>query len=128
MGPSMLPTLSMMGDLLMVERLPGWRSRLKVGDLVTFYSPISPERRAVKRLLGFEGDTVCVDPTKDTLSYVQIPKGHVWLQGDNYSNSTDSRVYGPIPLALLRGRVLARVYPSPRFLTDGAEIIPGRFV
>ncbi|KAJ1867296.1 hypothetical protein LPJ78_001101 [Coemansia sp. RSA 989] len=126
-GPSMLPTLGMLGDLLVIERLPGWRNRLQMGDLVVFTSPINPERRAVKRVLGQPGDTVCVDPTKDELSFVQIPRGHVWLQGDNYTNSTDSRVHGPVPLALLNGRVLARIWPEPRLLTNSVETVPGKF-
>ena len=42
---------------------------------------------------------------------VQIPQGHVWLQGDNYYNSTDSRHYGPVPYAVLRGRVVLKVWP-----------------
>jgi signal peptidase I len=41
----------------------------------------------------------------------QVPRGHVWLQGDNLHNSTDSRHYGPVPYALLRGRVFAKVWP-----------------
>ena len=38
----------------------------------------------------------------------QVPEGHVWLQGDNTLNSSDSRAYGPVPYALLRGRAFAR--------------------
>ncbi|KAJ1733797.1 hypothetical protein LPJ61_001385 [Coemansia biformis] len=127
MGPSMLPTLNLIGDLLLIERLPGWRRRLRVGDLVVYTSPADPGRRAVKRVLGEAGDALCVDPTKDRLAYVQVPRGHVWLQGDNYSNSTDSRTHGPIPLALLRGRVLACLWPTPRLLPNNVEIVPGRF-
>ncbi|KAJ1790482.1 hypothetical protein GGH19_004896 [Coemansia sp. RSA 1807] len=127
LGPSMLPTLSMVGDLILIERLPGWRDRIQVGDPVVFKSPIDPGRRVVKRVLGKAGDTLCVDPTRKTPTFVQIPRGHVWLQGDNYTNSTDSRVHGPVPLALLRGRVLARVWPGPQKLTNNVEIIPGRF-
>jgi inner membrane protease subunit 1 len=43
--------------------------------------------------------------------YVTIPDGHVWLQGDNEGNSTDSRDYGPVPMEMLRGRVFAKVWP-----------------
>ena len=45
---------------------------------------------------------------------VRIPQGHVWLQGDNFSNSTDSRHYGPVPYALLRGHVCLKASAGPR--------------
>lgn len=45
----------------------------------------------------------------------QIPQGMVWLEGDNPFNSTDSRSYGPVPLALVKGLVSFKVSdPSPR--------------
>ena len=40
---------------------------------------------------------------------MQVPPGYVWLQGDNYINSTDSRHYGPVPYALLQGKVVLKV-------------------
>jgi len=43
---------------------------------------------------------------------MQVPKGHVWLQGDNLLHSRDSREYGPIPLALIKGRVMYQVHLS----------------
>ena len=47
----------------------------------------------------------------DTLTgrFMKVPKGHVWLQGDNIANSIDSRNYGAVPEATLKGRILARV-------------------
>ena len=33
----------------------------------------------------------------------------VWLEGDNPFNSTDSRSYGPVPLALVKGLVSFKV-------------------
>lgn len=39
----------------------------------------------------------------------QIPPGMVWLEGDNPFNSTDSRSYGPVPLALIKGIVCFKV-------------------
>ena len=41
-----------------------------------------------------------------------IPKGHVWLAGDNVSNSTDSRRYGPVSTQLLRGKVVVKLFPQ----------------
>ncbi len=40
---------------------------------------------------------------------LQVPAGHVWVQGDNLAHSLDSRVYGPVPLALVKGRVVCQV-------------------
>ena len=42
---------------------------------------------------------------------IQVPEGHCWLLGDNLTESRDSRIYGPIPLALIKGKVIARVFP-----------------
>lgn len=42
-----------------------------------------------------------------------IPKGHVWLEGDNSENSIDSRTYGPVPMGLIQSRAVYRLYPSP---------------
>uniref|UniRef100_A0A3B5AWP8 Mitochondrial inner membrane protease subunit n=1 Tax=Stegastes partitus TaxID=144197 RepID=A0A3B5AWP8_9TELE len=46
-----------------------------------------------------------------------VPKGHVWLEGDNLRNSSDSRSYGPIPYALIRGRVCLKLWPPHSFGT-----------
>lgn len=58
-----------------------------------------------------EGETVLVH-SRSWLSGERlqtVPPGHVWLEGDNASNSTDSRYYGPVPLAMVRGRVFLKV-------------------
>ena len=39
----------------------------------------------------------------------KIPKGHVWLLGDNPNYSKDSRDYGPVPYGLIRGRAYFKV-------------------
>lgn len=39
----------------------------------------------------------------------QVPPGHVWLQGDNAAVSKDSRMYGAVPRALVKGKLLCQV-------------------
>uniref|UniRef100_A0A8C9HXL5 Peptidase S26 domain-containing protein n=1 Tax=Piliocolobus tephrosceles TaxID=591936 RepID=A0A8C9HXL5_9PRIM len=41
--------------------------------------------------------------------------GHVWLEGDNLQNSTDSGYYGPIPYGLIRGRIFFKIWPLSGF-------------
>jgi mitochondrial inner membrane protease subunit 1 len=113
-GPSMLPTIAVGGEAVIENRL-SFRLNpdcLKRGDLITFESPLTPGRLVCKRLLGLPGDIVCVDPTGSKVSsseHVVVPKGHVWLMGDNADLSRDSRDYGPVPLSLVRGTLWARV-------------------
>lgn len=38
-----------------------------------------------------------------------MPEGHCWLIGDNLPESRDSRTFGPLPLALVKGKVLAKL-------------------
>lgn len=44
----------------------------------------------------------------------QVPQGHCFLAGDNQAASNDSRLYGPIPLALVTGKVSYRIGPFSR--------------
>lgn len=117
---------------------------LQIGDVVVSTSPTHPAKTVCKRVLGLPGDTILVDP-RDYMSEdagllaahahadpmlqalvalhsartVTVPPGHVWLTGDNLGNSTDSRQYGAVPMALIKGRVLARVYPHPGWIRSG---------
>lgn len=42
---------------------------------------------------------------------VIVPRGHVWIEGDNAANSADSRYYGPVPLGLINSRAICRIWP-----------------
>ncbi|POY71354.1 hypothetical protein BMF94_5666 [Rhodotorula taiwanensis] len=116
-GASMYPTLSDRGTLVLHSPLALRLTPLERGNLVTAISPFDPTHQVLKRVIGLPGDTICVDPTGERSGtkseWCTVPKGHVWIAGDNTSNSTDSRDYGPVPLAMVRGKVIARVWPDP---------------
>ncbi|KAL0580283.1 hypothetical protein V5O48_001700 [Marasmius crinis-equi] len=115
-GPSMLPTLANEGEIVIEDRLTYrlWPESLARGELLILKSPIDPNRIICKRVIGLPGDTICVDPTGEkapSTEHVVIPKGHVWISGDNAAYSRDSREYGPVPMALIQSRLYARVWP-----------------
>jgi len=110
----MLPTLANSGDWVLQESFSHRMNppRIARGDVIVAISPYDPSRSICKRVMGLPGDTVCVDPTKPVPEHIVVPKDHVWLMGDNYTNSRDSRVYGPVPMGLIRGRIVAKVWPT----------------
>lgn len=119
----MLPTFATSGELVLEDRLSlrHLRAPLVRGDLLVVESPLARGQMVCKRLLGLPGDVVCVDPTgrlAPSGEHVLVPPGHVWIAGDNAAWSRDSREYGPVPMALVRGRIVARVRAArSRFLT-----------
>ncbi|KAG7595115.1 LexA/Signal peptidase-like superfamily [Arabidopsis thaliana x Arabidopsis arenosa] len=117
-GPSMLPTLNLTGDVILAEHLSHRFGKIGLGDVVLVRSPRDPNRMVTKRILGLEGDrlTFSADPlVGDASVSVLVPKGHVWIQGDNLYASTDSRHFGPIPYSLIEGKALLRVWPPEYF-------------
>ena len=46
---------------------------------------------------------------------LKVPAGRYYLLGDNRDNSLDSRDYGPVKAAAVRGRAVAVYYPFARF-------------
>jgi inner membrane protease subunit 1 len=111
-GPSMLPTFNSYGDIALLEKSSVRKRKLRQGDVVVAHLPHDPDKLVCKRLIGLPGDIICIDPSsKGKLAFTVVPLGHVWLQGDNASNSTDSRNYGPIPYGLIYAKAIARIWP-----------------
>ncbi|KAK2067968.1 hypothetical protein P8C59_001667 [Phyllachora maydis] len=117
-GPSMLPTAEVTGQWFLVSKHHSRGRGLHVGDLVIFDLPFHRDDMGMKRVLGLPGDYVLVDAPRTPITattsdelMIQVPEGHCWLVGDNVPASRDSRLYGPVPLALVRGKIVARYWP-----------------
>ena len=94
-GNSMVPSL-LPGDWVLVDE-HAYRRRLPHrGDIVVASDPREPNRTIVKRVTGID------------------LHGAIRLEGDNAEESTDSRLFGPVPAANLRGRVRWRYWPVGR--------------
>lgn len=45
----------------------------------------------------------------DRAATIKVPKGHVWVEGDNATQSVDSRQIGAVPASLVLGRAFCIV-------------------
>ncbi|XP_022695476.1 mitochondrial inner membrane protease subunit 1-like isoform X2 [Varroa jacobsoni] len=102
--PSMEPTIQS-GDMIVVERITAHTRNFQRGDIVVCRSPTDPDSLLCKRVVGLPGDIL---DNPETGSQI-VPKGNVWLLGDNYTNSTDSRHFGFVPIGLLIGRAFFKL-------------------
>ena len=80
-------------------------TELQVGDVVVVHHPLR-QGNVCKRILGLPGDQVIYGR-----SLRIVPDGHVWVEGDNPNNSSDSRSYGAVAASLVLGRVVLRLWP-----------------
>ncbi|KAJ1329283.1 mitochondrial inner membrane protease subunit 1 [Microdochium nivale] len=127
-GPSMLPTFSTVDDWMFVNKSYRRGRNVAVGDCVVYVRPVENGGHAVKRVMGMPGDYVLVDSPnhlsssdRSTGSMIQVPKGHVFLVGDNLDWSRDCRDYGPISMGLIQGKVTHKItmdgWWPPRWFT-----------
>src|SRR3954469_4061199 len=124
----MFPTLPDKDSVTIYSRLHEHGRNVKVGDIVIAYSPLFLRQTIAKRVIGMPGDYVVRDPPLSPTvggapipgkpgqdqgapraepMMVQVPEGHVWLAGDNLPYTRDSRTYGPLPMALIKGKIIA---------------------
>jgi len=110
-----LPARSVFWDLSLVDSLTlqltdrtSGLATIQRGDLVVARNPTQPTQHIIKRVLGLEGDRI---PLSLRLHHRFVPAGQAWIEGDNATNSRDSRSFGPVPLGLVQARVVARLWP-----------------
>lgn len=128
-GTSMLNTVHN-GDRVLVSKLAFRLGQPHTGEVIVFKSPVSPGQDWIKRVIGVPGETVSVKHNvvylngkrypEPFLTYrksvnippLKVPPGYVWVEGDNRPHSFDSRSFGFLPEANVRGRAIL-VWWSP---------------
>lgn len=129
MAPTLSPGAHERGqfDRVMIRRGYGTIHQLSRGDIVTFWKPHKPEEISIKRVVALEGDLVYpkrgyvvdgsiepgtkrlglldgIEPGQEGQGVVVVPRGHVWVEGDNWRKSYDSNDFGPISRSLIEGK------------------------
>ncbi|KAJ49625.1 signal peptidase I [Clostridium tetanomorphum] len=131
-GPSMQPTLQDK-DSIFIEKITTNLKNFKRGEIIVFDSKNENHEYYVKRIIGVAGDKIelkdshvylngkllkedylapetITEPTTATTQYI-VPEGYVFVLGDNRTNSTDSRMLGPINVSDIKGHVVIRFLP-----------------
>ncbi|WP_405794279.1 signal peptidase I [Streptomyces sp. NBC_01506] len=151
---SMDPTVKA-GDRVLAQRISG--DQVRRGDVVVFKDTQWGDMPMVKRVVGVGGDKVACCDDKGRLSvngksieepYVErtqdglasttgfgatVPKGQLFLLGDERSGSLDSRVHlqeqgqGSVPLSTVTGRIDAVAWPPGGLIDrpDAFASLPG---
>ena len=110
-GESMQPALSN-NDILIAKP----SSSYNVGDIITFYMPEFDET-LVKRIVGVSGDTIeYINPINNTHGVYEVKDGEVFVEGDNYYDSIDSRVFGAIKIEDIDKKVIYDMSWLPTWL------------
>ena len=138
------------GQYLLVDKLTPRFDPYSRGDIVVFTPPGESGQQNVpfiKRVIGLPGDRVEIQnggvvvngrkldepyvydhqPTQVTgedANFV-VPEGTLFVMGDHRANSTDSRVFGPIPAGNVVGRAWLRYWPITTLAIIDVPRYPG---
>ncbi|KAJ9600118.1 hypothetical protein L9F63_009594 [Diploptera punctata] len=126
-GISMQPALNPEGPTTDYVFLNRWSIRnceISRGEVVSLVSPKDPSQKIIKRVVGVEGDLISTIGYKK--SYIRVPEGHCWVEGDHTGHSMDSNSFGPVSLGLVTAKASYIVWPPHRWQTLKLDIPKGR--
>jgi signal peptidase I len=127
-GNSMMPTLED-EQYLVVSKLDYRLHEPQRGDIIVFHDPNDSSRRLIKRVIGLPGEVVEIrngqvyanglllaeayiqSPGLSSRPPTPIPDGYLFVLGDNRTNSSDSRNWGPLPRQEIVGKAWFSYWP-----------------
>jgi len=138
-GNSMLPNF-IDGEYLLTNKLTYRFGEPQQGDVVIFKAPDNPEYEYIKRIIGLPGDSIKLDQGKFLINQkpidesvylpittqtrpgnylragkeVIVPPNTYFVSGDNRSNSSDSRDFGPVPVKNIVGKAWFMYWPPAK--------------
>ena len=130
-GFSMMPTLHD-GEFVLVNKLAYQTGSPTRGDIIVFRSVSTPDLDLIKRVIGLPGDKILIRGGRvivngQTLNepYIaaapnydgewQVPSGYLFVLGDNRNDSSDSHVWGYLPIQNVIGKALLIYWPPPEW-------------
>lgn len=136
-GSSMYPTFQN-GNYLIVDEFTYHFSKPQRGQVIVFRYPGDPSIFYIKRIIGLPNETITIsdgnvtitepDGASRTLNEPFISERdktynikrtlgphQYFVMGDNRPESSDSRVWGPLPSHDIVGRVVMRLFPANEF-------------
>ena len=136
-GESMHPTFENLDYLIVDELLYDFKAPAR-GEVIVFRYPNDPSIFYIKRIVGLPGETVSISrgtvtvattagsrltlsepyAVNEDVTYsktVTLGPSDYFVMGDNRPNSSDSRIWGPLPAKDIIGRVDARLLPLSHF-------------
>jgi signal peptidase I len=126
-GDSMSPAIAS-GDRLDVDGSYYASHKPQRGDIIVFRAP--DERNFVKRIVGLPGESIRFERSKlyvngkleegmplkgnpSTIEEIKLSDHQLYVLGDNYAHSYDSRYLGPIETASVVGKVVGIAHQPP---------------
>lgn len=124
------------------------------GDVIVFDPPTGSDKPYIKRIIGLPGEEVTfgdgnvfIDGELLAEDYIDdrtrcgarsencdviVPEGYVFVLGDHRNNSSDSRVFGPVPVENVVGKTWLSYWPvsdvgfvpHESYAEAGAELAP----
>jgi signal peptidase I len=123
-----METTLMPGDLLVINKLAYKLGTYHTGEVIVFHDPLNVKEDFIKRIIGTPGATVSVHNGQVTVNgvvlkenYINaipnyegdwvVPNDALFVLGDNRNESSDSHIWGFVPLYDVVGKALFVYWP-----------------